>query len=88
MPGRHRGVPHRRPDGPEENGVVAPQFFEHLVGQDAAVPQVAGGPQVELGGLELDPGRRHHLERLGADLGPDAVAPDDRDSPVLRACAH
>ena len=85
---RHRRVPHRRPDGAEENGVVAPQLFEHLVGQDRPVPQVAGGPQVEVGGLELDTGRRHHLERLGADLGPDAVAADDRHPPVLRACAH
>ena len=85
---RHRCVPHRRPDGPEQNGVVAPQLFERLIGQDRPVPQIAGGPQVELRGLQLDTGRRHHLQRLGADLGPDAVASDDRHPPVLRAFAH
>ena len=88
VPGRHRRVPHGRPDGPEQNGVVAPQLFERLVGQDRPVPQIAGGPQVEIRGLQLDTGRRHHLQRLGADLGPDAVAPDDRHPPVLRAFAH
>ena len=53
-PGRDRGVADRRPDGTEEDGVEAPQLVQGLVGQDVAVAQVAGGAEVEVGGVEVD----------------------------------
>ena len=84
---RDGGVADRRPDGTEQDGVVAPELLERLVRQDGAVPQVAGGPEVELGGVEVHPGRGHHLERLGADLRPDAVAADDGD-PMPAGLVH
>ena len=88
MPGGTDVSPTGGPTAPEEDGVVAPELLEHLVGEDAAVAQVAGGAQIEVGGLELDAGGRHHLERLRADLGPDAIAADDRNPLLDRACAH
>src|SRR5262249_16600453 len=46
---------------------------------DDTVPQVPGGAEVECGGVQVDAGGRDHLERLGADLRPDAVATDHGD---------
>ena len=85
--GRDGGVADRRADGAEEDGVVAPELLERLVREDGAVPQVAGGPEVEVGGVEVHPGRGHDLERLGADLRPDAVAADD-GHPMPAALVH
>ena len=70
--GRDVGGAHRT----EEDGVEAAQLVEHLVGQDRAVPEVAGPAEVELGGVELDARGPDDLQGLGHDLGADAVASD------------
>ncbi len=68
-----------RADGAEQDGVEAPQLLEDGVGQHVAGPQVAGGAEVVVGGVERDPGGGHDLQGLGEDLGADAVAADDGD---------
>ena len=86
--GWHGRVTDRRPDRSEKDGVVTPELLEHLIGKNTAVAQIAGGTQVEFGGLELDARGGHHFERLRAHLGPDAIAADDRNPLLDRACAH
>ena len=51
-----------------------------VVGQDLAVAQVAGAAEVVVDRVEVDAGGAHDLQRLGDDLGADAVAADDRDA--------
>ncbi len=84
---RDGGVTDRRSDGAEEDGVVATELLEGLVGENGAVAQVAGGSEVEVGRVEVHPGRGHDLERLGADLRTDAVAADD-GHPMPAALVH
>ena len=79
------------PDGAEQDGVVAAELLQRLVREDGAVAPVAGCPEVEVGGVEIHPGRRHDLEGLGADLGPDAVAADHghpMPAALVHSCAH
>ena len=71
-PGRHVG----RADRAEQQRVEAAPLVEHVVGQDRAVPQVAGAAEVVVDGVELDARRGDDLEGLGDDLGADAVASD------------
>ena len=69
----------RGADGAEEDGVVATDLGQRLVGQDRAVAQVAGAAEVELGGVELDTGGPDDLQGLGHHLGADPVSSDDCD---------
>ena len=80
---RHVG----RADGAEQQRVEASPLVDDLVGQHRAVAQVAGAAEVVVDGVEVDAGGAHDLQRLGDDLGTDAVAADDSDacgSHVLR----
>ena len=74
--GRHVGGADRA----EQDGVEGPQLLEHLVGQDRAVPQVAGAAEVVVDGVEVDAGGARDLEGLGHHLGADAVSSDDCDA--------
>ncbi len=76
QPGRHVG----RADRAQQQGVEAPPLLDGLVGEHHAVAEVAGAAEVVVDGVELDAGRGDDLERLGDDLGADAVAADDTDA--------
>ena len=75
-PGRHR----RRADRAEEDGVERAQLVERGVGEDLAVAEVAVAAEVEVDRVDGDARRLDDLDRLGGDLGPDAVTPDDGDA--------
>ena len=75
-PGRHVG----RADGAEEDRVVVAQLGDGRVGQHLARLQVAGAAQVVLVRLERHAGRASDLDRLGDDIGADAVSADHGDA--------
>ena len=75
--GGEAGVTRLAADGSEEDRVVLADLGEHGVGQHLAGREVALGPQVVAGRLDLDAVGRGHLEDLeglGGDLGADPVA--------------
>ena len=74
--GRDVGGPHRA----EQHGVEVADLPEHRIGEDLAGAQVACAAEVERHGLVGDTGRVDDLERLGDDLGADAVTADDPDA--------
>ena len=80
---RDVGGAHGRPDGPEQDGVVAAELLERRVGQHLAGAQVPVGAEVVVGGVEHHARGRHHLQRLGDHLGPDAVAADEANLVLL-----
>jgi Arc/MetJ-type ribon-helix-helix transcriptional regulator len=79
-------------DGPEQDGVVLAQLVEHAVGQRLAGRVPASRAEVVRRLLDLDLGRVEcrveDLEALRDDLGPDAVARDDREPDAARHARH
>ena len=69
-----------RADGTEQDGVEAAQLVERRIRQDLAVTQVSGAAEVVVGGVEIDPGSAHDLQRFGGHLWADAVAADHCNS--------
>ncbi len=78
------GFPFRTPHGAQENGVARKRQFHHLVGKGGAETVVGGAADETFLHLETDAGPLGHdaedLHRLPDDLGPDAVAGEDRDA--------
>ena len=58
-----------------------------VVGEDLAVAEVAMPAEVELDGVELGAGSVEDAQRLGGDLGPDAVAADHGDAVAMTVAA-
>ncbi len=72
-PGGTSGVP----TAPSSRASSPRHSSHRVVVEHHAVPQVAGAAEVVVDGVELDAGGAHDLQRLGDDLGADAVAADD-----------
>ena len=71
------GVPRLAADRTQQDRVVLADLAEHGVGQHLAGGEIALGPEVVAGLLDLHRrGRLEDLERLGGHLGTDAVATD------------
>ena len=75
MPGGTAGVP----TAPRRMASRLRSSSRTLSGRISPVAQVAVAAQVVVDGVEVDAGRPHHLQGLGHDLRPDAVATDDAD---------
>ena len=77
---RRRGLARRRvADGAQQKCIEATPLGHRLVGQHRAIAQEAGGAEVVVGQLHLETCGFEHSERLGGDLGADAIAADHAD---------
>ena len=81
---RHIG----RADSAEQNGIEATKLFEHSIGQDLAVAQVASATEIEIGGLEVYSGGADDLERLNGDFWANAVATNNCKPMLLVRIRH
>ena len=75
-PGGTSGVP----TAPSRTASRSRDLVELAVGEDLARAQVAAAAEVVVDGPRRDAGRVDDLERLGDDLGADAVTADDPDA--------
>src|SRR5947209_7554649 len=78
-PLEHAGRDVGRPDGAQQDGVEAAELVENGIGQDLARALPAGGADVVVGDVEVDPGGTHDLQGLGHHFRTDPVTTDDAD---------